>query len=87
MDLLKKYSVKSPHFLWEWHFHSLLCEEMIFPLPSGKIMTSYLSQCFFPFGSGITFLFTKRCGNVLFIDRKKALKGVLHMFFFNQIIL
>jgi hypothetical protein len=21
--------------LWEWHFHKLLCEEMIFPLPSG----------------------------------------------------
>ena len=22
--------------LWEWHFHKLLCEKMIFPMPSGK---------------------------------------------------
>ena len=27
--------IKNP-LLWEWHFHKLLCEEMIFLLPSGK---------------------------------------------------
>ena len=27
--------IKNP-LLWEWHFHKLLCEEIIFPLPSGK---------------------------------------------------
>ena len=25
--------------LWEWHFHKRLCEEMIFPLPSGNFFT------------------------------------------------
>jgi len=27
--------IKNP-LLWEWHFYKLLCEEMIFLLPSGK---------------------------------------------------
>ena len=27
--------IKKP-LLWEWHFYKLLCEEMIFLLPSGK---------------------------------------------------
>ena len=29
------FCIKKP-LLWEWHFHKLLCEEMIFQLPSGK---------------------------------------------------
>ena len=27
--------IKNP-LLWEWHFHKLLCEEIIFPLHKGK---------------------------------------------------
>ena len=30
--------IKNP-LLWEWHFHKLLCEEMIFPLPSVHIFS------------------------------------------------
>ena len=37
---------------WKWHFHELLCEEMIFPLPSGKKDAMEIS-----------FLHTKVCGN------------------------
>ena len=33
---------KNP-LLWEWHFHKLLCDEMIFPAPSGNIISSHKS--------------------------------------------
>ena len=49
MNLLKNYRVKSPH------------EEMIFPLPSGKMMKNDLAV-------EISFLHTKGCGNVPFIS-------------------
>ena len=54
------FCIKNP-LLWEWHFHKLLCEEMIFILPSGK------NYHFFPCAVEISFLHTKVCGNAPFI--------------------
>jgi hypothetical protein len=39
MDFIEKLQGEISSFLMEMgHFHILLCEEMIFPLPSGKMM-------------------------------------------------
>ena len=54
--------------LWEWHFHKLLCEEIIFPLPSGKKLWLLTAQSiiFSLWNVEISFLHTKVSGNVPF---------------------
>ena len=41
-------------------FHNFLCEEMIIPLPKGKLLTEK-GQKFFPRAVEISFLHTKEC--------------------------